>query len=179
MPVTRLLAPDDAPVLAELLRANRGFLAPWQPLRTEAYFSDEGQREVVSKALEQHELRQSVPRVILDGTERVVGMITLQSIIRGAFQSCSVGYWVAEDVQGRGLATAALRETTQIAFHELRLHRIQAETLPHNVRSQRMLERLGFTRYGVAQAYLRIAGSWQDNVLYQLLTPTPDLVPSE
>jgi len=112
----------------------------------------------------------------MDELGRVVGMITLQSIIRGAFQSCSVGYWLAEDAQGRGLATAALREVTQVAFRELRLHRVQAETLTHNVRAQRVLERLGFTRYGVAEAYLKIAGAWQDNVLYQLLTPTPELV---
>jgi len=174
--VTRTLVLEDAPVLAELLRANRAFLAPWQPLRAEGYFSDEGQRKVVREALEGHELGNSVPRLIMDELERVVGMITLQSIIQGAFQSCSVAYWLAEDAQGRGLATAALREVTQVAFRELRLHRVQAETLTHNVRSQRVLERLGFTRYGVAEAYLKIAGAWQDNVLYQLLTPTPESV---
>ena len=103
-------------------------------------------------------------------------MITLQSIIRGFFQSCSVGYWIAEDAQGRGLAAAALREATLMAFYELRLHRVQAETSTQSVRSQRLLERLGFVRYGVAEAYIKIAGTWQDDVLYQLLTPDPDLV---
>lgn len=179
MSVTRPLAPDDAVVLAELLRANCEFLAPWQPRRAEEYFSNEGQREVVRKALEQHELDNSVPRVIVDEREQVVGAITLQSIIRGSFQSCSVGYWLAEDVQGRGLATAALHEATQIAFHDLRLHRVQAETLPHNVKSQRVLERLDFTKYGMAEVYLKIAGAWQDHALYQILTPTPDLVLDE
>ena len=177
MPATRLLVPDDAAVLADLLRANRTFLAPWQPRRGEDYFSERSQQKAVDEALEQHELGNSVPRVIVDELGQVVGTMTIQTIIRGFFQSCSVGYWLAEDAQGQGLATAALREATGIAFHDLRLHRVQAETLAHNIRSQRVLERVGFVRYGRAESYLKIAGVWQDNVLYQLLTPRPDLVP--
>ena len=176
MPITRLLVFDDAPDIAELLRTNRSFLAPWQPQRSEEYFTDEGQIEVVRQALDERQRGTSVPRVIVDEQDRLVGTITLQSIIRGSFQSCSVGYWLAEDAQGLGLATAALREATHIAFHDLRLHRVQAETLPHNVKSRRVLDRVGFTQYGLAEAYLKIAGQWRDNVLYQLLTPVPDLV---
>lgn len=176
MAVTRLLRVEDAPVLGELVRRNRAFLAPWQPLRNERYYTDEGQREIVDQALRQHEGDGCMPLVILDERNWVVGMITLQSIIRGAFQSCSVGYWLAEDAQGRGLATRALREAVQLAFRDLRLHRIQAETLPHNLSSQRVLDRLGFVQYGVAPAYLKIAGQWQDNLVYQLLTPTPERV---
>jgi [ribosomal protein S5]-alanine N-acetyltransferase len=68
---------------------------------------------------------------------------------------------------GRGLATAAVRGIIRVAFDELRLHRIQAGTLLHNVRSQRVLERNGFHRFGVSPAYLNIAGRWQDHALYQ------------
>ncbi|MDQ1536218.1 MAG: [ribosomal protein S5]-alanine N-acetyltransferase [Actinomycetota bacterium] len=178
-PCTRLLVPGDALVLAELVRANRAFLAPWQPLRGEEYFTDEGQADHVRKALEKYELGNSVPRVILDEHDQLVGMITLQSIIRGFHQSCTVGYWMAESAQGQGLASAALREATRIAFYDLRLHRVQAETSPENVKSQRLLERLGFVKYGVAEGYVKIAGVWQDDVLYQLLTPDPDLVMAE
>lgn len=176
MATLRALTLDDAPVLARLLRENRAFLAPWQPARSDEHFTDRAQYRVVAEALEERESGASLPLVIVSECGGVVGTVTLQSVIRGAFQSCSVGYWLAESAQGRGLATAALREATQVAFHDLRLHRVQAETLRHNVRSQRVLERVGFTRYGTAEAYLKIAGSWQDNVLYQLLTPEPGLV---
>ena len=176
MGVTRVLAAEDAAVLGELVRRNRALLAPWQPLRSERYYTNDGQRESVDVALRQREAGTSLPLVILDRQHQVVGTITLQSIIRGAFQSCSVGYWLAEHAQGQGLATHALGEAVRLAFRELRLHRVQAETLPHNDRSQRVLDRVGFVRYGVAPAYLKIAGQWQDNVLYQLLTPTPERV---
>ena len=71
---------------------------------------------------------------------------------------------------GRGLATAALGHLKDLAFGELGLHRVEAGALPHNVRSQRVLERNGFVRFGVAPRYLSIAGQWQDHVMYQVLS---------
>jgi [ribosomal protein S5]-alanine N-acetyltransferase len=176
MTVTRPLLLDDASALADVLQANREFLAPWQPDRLDQYFTRDGQHEVVERSLEQQAAGKAVPLVILDEAGGIAGTVTLQSIIRGAFQSCSVGYWLAESAQGRGLATRALGEATEMAFGVLRLHRVQAETLTDNLRSQRVLHRLGFVEYGRAEAYMRIAGEWRENVLYQLLTPTPDQV---
>lgn len=175
MSVTRLLVEDDAPVVAELLRENRGFLAPWQPRRPDGWFTDAGQLTVARRSLEEHSAGRGVPMVVLE-QGAVVGTISLQTVVRGAFQSCSVGYWLAESAQGRGLATAALREAVDVAFSQLRLHRVQAETLLDNTRSQRVLERVGFVRYGVAPDYLQIDGRWQANALHQLITSTPELV---
>lgn len=175
MSVTRLLVEDDAPVLAELLRENRGFLAPWQPRRPDGWFTEASQLAVVRRSLEERSAGQGVPMVVLE-QGAVVGTISLQTVVRGAFQSCSVGYWLSRDAQGRGLATTALREATTLAFDELRLHRVQAETLTHNERSKRVLLRVGFSLYGDAPQYLHIAGRWQDNLLYQLLTPSPERV---
>jgi ribosomal-protein-alanine N-acetyltransferase len=171
---TRRITLDDAPVFAELLRANREFLAPWEPVRPEAYFTDGGQREVIRAALEQQEQGSTLPHVIVDDSGSVVGRITLNGITRGPFQSCSLGYWLSASDNGRGLATAAVRDMMRVAFEELGLHRIEAGTLLHNVRSQRVLERNGFVRFGVAPAYLKIAGAWQDHVLFQVLTSIPD-----
>jgi [ribosomal protein S5]-alanine N-acetyltransferase len=66
-------------------------------------------------------------------------------------------------------AAAALQAIKATAFGELGLHRIQAETLLHNVPSQRVLEQNGFTRIGLAPTYLKIAGRWQDCILYQVV----------
>jgi ribosomal-protein-alanine N-acetyltransferase len=167
----RLITLADAAVLAELVRASREFLAPWEPLRGEDYFTEAGQRADIETALERHKIGNALPSVILDHTGAVVGRITLNGIVRGAFQSCSVGYWLNAAAVGRGLATAALRETIALAFGELGLHRIQAETLLSNVASQRVLDRNGFVRIGMAPTYLKIAGQWQDFILYQLINP--------
>jgi ribosomal-protein-alanine N-acetyltransferase len=168
---TRLIEETDAPTLAELLRTDRDFMAPYEPDRSAAYWTDEGQLVAVRAALAKHAEGTNLPHVILDG-HRVVGRVTLNEIVRGPLQSCSLGYWLASASNGRGLAGAAVREIITVAFVELGLHRIQAGTLVDNVRSQRVLERNGFTRYGMAPAYLHIAGRWQDHLLYQLVSPS-------
>ena len=170
---TRLVTLGDVPVLTELVRANRDFLAPWEPARNESYFTAAGQRAVIRDALARCEQGTVLPHVILDESGRVAGRITLNDIIRGPFQSCHLGYWVSASDNGRGLATSAVRDIIVVAFGELGLHRIQAATLLHNLRSQRVLERNGFARFGVAPAYLNIDGTWQDHALYQVVKPTP------
>jgi [ribosomal protein S5]-alanine N-acetyltransferase len=169
MTACRLITPDDAPALAELQRVNRAFLAPWEPARSDEYFTEAGQRAAIEQALTDYRQGRNLPQVILDDGAGIVGRITLNGIVRGPFLSCSVGYWVSQSVTGRGVATAALREITAFAFGELGLHRIQAETLLDNFASQRVLERNGFARIGMAPTYLKIAGHWQDFILYQLV----------
>ena len=70
---------------------------------------------------------------------------------------------------GQGLATKAVASVRRIAFGRLGLHRIEAGTLERNVRSQRVLERNGFERFGLAPRYLRIDGRWQDHILFQVI----------
>ncbi|GIG67994.1 alanine acetyltransferase [Phytomonospora endophytica] len=165
---TRPIAPGDAPAVAALLKANRGFLAPWQPRRPDDYFTVEHQSGLIDADLTNHELGNSAHHVILDDGE-IAGLIKLSGIVRGAFQSCSVGYWVDGHRNGRGLASAAVAAMVRVAFDEFGLHRVQAEILEHNTGSRRVLERNGFIRYGFAPDYLHIDGRWQDHILYQAL----------
>jgi ribosomal-protein-alanine N-acetyltransferase len=168
---TRLVTLDDVPAVAGLLAASRGSIAPWDPIRPDDYYTEAGQREVIGVALEAYERDAAHPCVILDDG-RIVGRINLNNVVRGAFQSGSLGYWVAAGETGRGVATAAVAHLARVAFDELGLHRIEAGTLVHNVASQRVLERNGFVRFGLAPQYLKIAGSWQDHILFQLLSQT-------
>jgi len=165
---TRLITHDDLPVLVDLLRTNREFLAPWEPLRAEEFFTADYQKIAISLSLDQFEMGTMLPHVILDDGN-VVGRITLNNIVRGPLQSAKLGSWVASSANGRGVATAAVAAIVPIAFDELKLHRIAAATLLHNVRSQRVLERSGFVRFGVAPRYLQIAGAYRDHALYQRL----------
>jgi len=169
---TRLISVDDAPELARLLLKNREFMAPWSPLRDETYYTDSGQSAVIRDLLAQHAQGSALPHVVLD-TDRIVGAITLSGIVRGPFQSANLGYWIDAAHNSRGLATAATAETTRVAFDELGLHRIQAGTLLHNAASQKVLQRNGFERFGLAPNYLKIAGRWQDHVPFQVLNSQP------
>lgn len=161
---------EDAEPLVELLRANREFLAPWDPIRDPEFHTLAGQRMEIEKLLGDQERGLTVAHVILDET-RIIGRVTLSNIVRGVFQSSNLGYWIGSADNGRGHATAAVGEIAELAFSKLGLHRIEAGTLPHNIASQRVLERNGFERFGLAKRYLQIAGSWQDHVLFQKIAP--------
>ncbi|AJW79840.1 GNAT family N-acetyltransferase [Clavibacter michiganensis] len=169
----RLLRLDDAPALSALRLASRVHLAPWDSIRHVDHDTPAGQRADLEAALAQHARGQGVPLAILDVDGSVAGRITLNSIVRGAFESCAMGYWLAADRTGRGLATGRVRAAVALAFGELGLHRVEAGTLVRNAASQAVLARAGFTRYGLAPRYLRIAGEWQDHVLFQRLADDP------
>src|ERR1700733_11508617 len=100
-----------------------------------------------------------LPLAILDADGAVCGRINLNSIIRGAFQGASVGYWVSASHIGRGLATAAVADVIGQGFGEYRLHRIEAATLLHNTPSQRVLARNGFRPFALSEGYLQLDGS--------------------
>ena len=156
--MTRPLTSEDADELSALLIENREFLARVEPARDERFFTIAGQRERIEG--------DALSFAILAGN-RIAGTVTLSNIVRGPFQSATLGYWVAERLGGRGLATHAVQEVVAIAFEELRLHRLQAATLVDNVASQRVLEKNGFEPIGLARRYLRIAGDWRDHLLFQ------------
>jgi ribosomal-protein-alanine N-acetyltransferase len=168
-PASRLISVDDAPALTELVLADRSFLAPWDPVRDDDWFTVEGQDAAIREILARYDQGTALPHVVLDAAGEIAGRINLGGIVRGPFLSAGLGYWVAADRNGRGLASAAVRHITGIAFRDLGLHRIEAGTLVHNAASQRVLERNGFARFGLAPRYLHIAGRWQDHVMFQVL----------
>jgi ribosomal-protein-alanine N-acetyltransferase len=170
-PLLSQLEREDVPALARLTRANREFLAPTSPLRPEEYFTDEGQEHAVLESLQAARNGTALPMVIVDAAGNLVGTLNFNSIIRGAFQSASIGYWVSQDRSGEGFASAAVAAAKQIASDQLGLHRLQAETLVGNEASQRVLIKNGFIQYGQAPEYLKIAGRWQENRLFQVTFP--------
>jgi [ribosomal protein S5]-alanine N-acetyltransferase len=159
------LSQDHTARIAAAYRRNRAHLAPWEPIREETFYTEEGQGSVVAGQLAGVRQGQLAAWVVLRG-DQVVARVNLNSIVMGVFRSGSLGYWVDAEQQGRGLATAAVQHACGYADGR-GLHRVEAGTLLHNVASQRVLERCGFHFFGTAPSYLFIAGAWQDHRLYQ------------
>ena len=161
----RELEAADAGRLAESYRRNREHLEPWEPVREESFFTEQGQQAAIASSLSAVSHGLLVAWVLTHGDD-IVGRLNLNNVVRGVLQSASLGYWVDAGHLGRGLASGAVELGCADALRR-GLHRLDAGTLLHNRASQRVLERCGFEQYGTAPSYLFIGGAWRDHRLYQ------------
>jgi ribosomal-protein-alanine N-acetyltransferase len=160
----------DVPEIRRLLRRNAEHLRPWSPVPKLG--EDPSSLTEISKAI----LRQRREWSKGEGfvlfmvdplqDEAIIGRIALTGVMRGAFLSAHLGYWIDEEHQRKGYMTEAVREVVRFAFEDLGLHRVQAAVMPHNVASLRVLEKLGFRKEGESPRYLQIAGRWADHVVF-------------
>jgi RimJ/RimL family protein N-acetyltransferase len=81
----------------------------------------------------------------------------------------AVGYWLAREARGRGLATRSVRLLARWAFEGLDLARLELTCGPDNRASQRVAVRCGFTREGVLRSHMPFKGGRRDTVLFSLL----------
>lgn len=102
--------------------------------------------------------------VVVDG--RLAGQVTVGSVVRGAFLSADIGYWVDETVAGRGVMPTAVALAVDHCFGPVGLHRVEANIRPENAASCRVVEKLGFRREGEHARMLFIDGQWRDHVSY-------------
>ena len=168
--VLRSLSRRDAPLLLDYLVRNRDFLSEWEPVRDEAYYTLPSMLELIRAEHADHR-RQSAMKLHISkkGEKRIIGYVGLSNIVRGAFLSCFAGCRLDTDEINRGYMTEAMREVIRVAFDGMGLHRIEANIIPRNVRSRRVVEKLGFTLEGMSRKYLRINGVWEDHLHYALL----------
>jgi [ribosomal protein S5]-alanine N-acetyltransferase len=162
----RPLGPDDAAAMLELRLRNREHFLSGEPVHEPAFFTLERQRATLAAAEAE---RRMGTRVLLgvfdDGT--LAGYVALSQIFRGAFQNAYLGYAIDHERTGRGLATAAVAEALEHAW-SIDLHRVQANVVPGNAASRRVLEKNGFRYEGLALRYLHIGGGWADHAMYAI-----------
>jgi ribosomal-protein-alanine N-acetyltransferase len=103
-----------------------------------------------------------------DGRERLVGHLNLGNIVRRAFSSAYVGYWVDSRVAGRGVIPTALALAVDHAFGPGGLHRVEVNIRPENAPSRRVVEKLGFREEAYHARYMHIDGTWRDHLGYAM-----------
>jgi ribosomal-protein-alanine N-acetyltransferase len=101
--------------------------------------------------------------------DALVGAFNLGDIVRGALRSAYLGYFAFAPYEGAGYMAEGIDLALRYAFTGLRLHRVEVNVQPDNLRSLALAERAGFVREGYSPRYLRIAGRWCDHVRCALL----------
>jgi ribosomal-protein-alanine N-acetyltransferase len=169
----RIATEEDVPGLLAFFKENREHMAPWEPPRPDDFLTEDFWRVQVGRHRRAFENGAAVMLfMFLRGDpHHIVGQISLTSIVRGPADMCVIGYAVAESAQGKGYMNEGLQAAIDYAFTDLNLHRIMANFMPHNVRSNAVLRRLGFQVEGYARDYLFVDGAWRDHVLTALTNP--------
>ena len=161
----RLLAESDAEELFALIDADRAHLRRWLPW---AGAQDlEGTREFIR--LTRRQLADDTGRtvaVVCDGA--VAGVVGVEPL-DWTHRSTSVGYWLGEDYQGRGLMTRAVRAVVDHAVSVWELNRIEIRAAVGNARSRAIPERLGFQEEGTLREAEIVGGTALDIVVYSML----------
>jgi len=100
----------------------------------------------------------------------LVGQLTVGGVQYGSLRGAHIGYWVAQELAGRGIIPTAVAMATDHAFSALRLHRVEVSMRPENAPSRRVAEKLDFRYEGERREYLHIDGAWRDHLVYVLLS---------
>lgn len=167
-------APEDGDFTdwSALRAQSQSFLQPFEP----RWPLDELTRPAFRRRLRRYAQdardKQGFAFFIFDQVgQELLGGLTISNIRYGVSQSCSLGYWMGRPHAGQGYMSEVLPAMCPFLFGELGMHRIEAACLPDNEASMRLLRHVGFHEEGLARAYLKIDGRWQDHRLFAKISP--------
>ena len=146
-PRLELLALDHAPALERFERANRVFFAERVGDRGDDFFEHFEDR--LAERVRENDERVSLFFVILDGDGEVLGRVNISDIDRP--ESTELGFRVAEDAQGRGVARQGVATALEIAASR-GVTTVKARVSSENLASQRVLHHCGFEQTGQTEA---------------------------
>jgi ribosomal-protein-alanine N-acetyltransferase len=165
--VLRTTSRAAADAVHEFDLATHAHRQPWESRHGPSYFSLHACRE--GQARWERAYRDGTGAFFLvflrDEPQRVIATIGLHDIKRPPMLSTYVGYSLRAELEGNGYIHEALGAVLDYAFHERKLHRVEAFYAAHNRRSANVLRRAGFVIEGRARKHLAIDGEWHDSIL--------------
>ncbi|MCX4746873.1 GNAT family N-acetyltransferase [Kitasatospora sp. NBC_01287] len=176
---THVLGPDAALIpkteeiaeqYHEVLIANRERLARWEPWAREE-LTPQSTREFIGLEGRDWLAGGRLPVVLAvaapEGRWEPAGSLSLR--INQELASGELGYWIAEQYEGRGLVRRAAEVMLDQAFGPFGLGRVQLSIEVGNARSRGLAERLGFTQEGVIRQSIVFPEERRDKVVYGML----------
>lgn len=164
----RALHRSDAGPLHEAIEETLSELVPWLPWARPGHTRTETRR-YVRAARAAWARRTSFEFAVEERTSGTILGVTSLHRLDWLRRSAGVGYWIRRRRFGEGFATEAADAVVSHAFGSLSIHRVEALIGLFNKASQRVVEKLGFTREGVAREVEFVDGRFLDHLQYSLL----------
>jgi ribosomal-protein-alanine N-acetyltransferase len=156
VPELQRLRADHAPAVLAFELANRAYFAASISDRGDEFYEQFTERHKASLA--EQEAGICAYHVLVGDDGSILGRFNLYEIADGA---ADVGYRVAQQAAGRGVATATVRELCQLSAEQYGLRTLRAVVTRDNVASQKVLTKAGFLPVGPAEIAGKAATQYQ------------------
>ncbi|MGZ3787152.1 MAG: GNAT family N-acetyltransferase [Bacteriovorax sp.] len=101
-------------------------------------------------------------------TKELIGFVGIMNVIRSVTQSAFLGYRLFNRHWGEGFAEEAIHGVFQIAFKEIKIHRLTAGIEPDNKRSIRLAKKLGMRKEGLLKKVVFLRSDWRDLIQFAI-----------
>ena len=165
----RPLVATDFEAWSEVRLRNGEWLTKWEPMRLITSPDPAKSRDAFTHRCAARDRERQSGNAYCMGlfvNNVFTGEVNLNSVMRGAMQSGTIGYWIDEAKAGNSYVSEAVLVLMKFAFEELGLHRMEICIVPRNANSRRVVEKLQLREEGIAERFLEINGIWEDHVRY-------------
>jgi ribosomal-protein-serine acetyltransferase len=159
----RLVTPDDAPALFNIINSQRPYLREWLP-----FVDLTRQVSDTTLYLQTITISTSDKVFVIVVEEAVVGLVGFKGI-EYFNRKVEIGYWLSENQQGKGIMRRCCKRLLQYAFDGMNMNRVQLKVAPANYKSRNIPVKLGFTREGIEREGELLNGQFHDLEVYSLL----------
>ncbi len=162
----RFIKPEEAGALYTLVDKNRAYLRMWLDW-VDAQTGPEVSKENVIRRVEKARVGEALDLGVYEG-ERLIGSMGFNGIHRKS-RRAEIGYWLAEEYEGKGIMTDCVRALVSYGFRELKLHRIEIHCSTNNPKSAAIPERLGFKLDGIFRDGSFLYDHFENSKVYSML----------
>ncbi|MDP5107770.1 MAG: GNAT family N-acetyltransferase [Candidatus Nanopelagicales bacterium] len=166
--VLRPLKLRDKKEWTKLRQRNQNWFQQWESTVPDEFSDGKASfYQIVKNLRVEAKAQRSLP-FVMEIDKKIAGQITVANINYGSTRSAYIGYWIAEEFAGRGYTPLAVAMAIDHCFQVLNLHRIEITIRPENLKSLRVVEKLGLRSEGLRPKYLHIDGDWRDHLVFAI-----------
>lgn len=149
----RELTIEDKEAFISAMQGSQSLHHPWIKTPTTAKEFDE--------YFQRYQQPNQKSFLVCNEAKNIVGVFNISEIVRGLFQNAYLGFYAVADFAGQGYMSTGVKLVLAKIFHELQLHRIEANIQPDNTQSIQLVKKHGFRCEGFSPRYLKINNEWR------------------